>query len=312
MKFSLLCFYCCCITITCSISFPKLANAQTDADAIMIPKNYFCGGLMYSNSSWKNYWEGTFKRNNLNIGTLNTNMYTAMFNYGISNNLNILASVPYVTTYASGGTLEGLKGMQDMMVSLKWRALKTNFGTGRFNLYAIGSASFPLSNYQADFMPMAIGSQSKSLMLRCLADYKIGKYFITGSGEFMQRSLITIDRTSYYTTQLQYSNQVSLPNMTNYAVRTGYRSSSWIAEAVLENNTTLGGFDIRKNDMPFVSNRMNSTMAGVNFKYSFINLLKGLELTAGGDYVLAGRNVGQSTTVHGGAYYLFNLSKNKK
>ncbi len=311
MKFLSLCFHSCYLTLICLLVFPHSATAQTDADAIMIPKNYFCGGFMYSNSSWKNYWEGTFKRNNLNIGTLSTSSYGAMVNYGVSNNLNLLASVPYITTYASGGTLEGLKGVQDLMFTVKWRALRSNFGTGRFSLFAIGSASLPLSNYQADFMPMAIGSQSKSLMFRLLADYKIGKYFVTGSSEFMQRSLISIDRTSYYTTEMIYSNQVALPNLTNYALRTGYRSSTWIAEAVVQNNTTLGGFDIRKNDMPFVSNRMNSTMAGVNFKYSFVRL-KGLELTAGGDYVLAGRNVGQSTTIHGGAYYLMNFSKNKK
>ncbi len=299
-----------CLFLIFLAAFSTFAYAQTDADAIMIPKNYFCGGLMYSNSSWKNYWEGTFKRDNLNIGTLNTNTYNLMANYGILNNLNVLASVPYVTTNASGGTLRGLEGVQDMMLSLKWRILKTNFAKGRFFVYGIGSASLPLSNYQADFMPVAIGSQSKSLMFRCLVDYNVGKYFITGSGEFMQRSLITIDRTSYYTTEEHYTNQVALPNMTNYALRTGYRSSRWIAEAVIENNTTLGGFDIRKNDMPFVSNRMNSTIAGVNFKYSSVRI-KGLELTAGGNYVAAGRNVGQSTTIHGGAYYLMNFNKRK-
>ncbi len=311
MKTLSLWFHSCLIIMASVLASTQLAHAQTDADAIMIPKNYFCGGLMYSNSSWKNYWEGTFKRSNDNIGTINTNMYAAMINYGISNSLNMLASVPYVTTHASGGTLTGLKGIQDLMVSLKWRALKTNIGKGKISLFAIGSASVPLTNYQADFLPLAIGSQSKSIMLRGLVDYNIGHYFISGSSEYMRRSLITIDRTSYYTTELHFTNQVSLPDMANYALRTGYRSSKWIAEVVLENNTTLGGFDIRKNDMPFASNKMNNAMAGVNFKYSSTRI-NGLELTAGGDYVLAGRNVGQSTIIHGGAYYLFNLSKKKK
>ncbi len=310
MKSLVLYFRGICVAITCLIAIPQISRAQTDADAIMIPKNYFCGGLMFGNSSWKNYWEGTFKRDNLNIGTLTTHSYTAMVNYGLTKNINLLASVPYITTNASGGTLEGLKGVQDLLFTLKWRALRANFGRGMFNLFAIGSASLPLSNYQADFLPVAIGSQSKSLMFRCLLDYKVGKYFVSGSTEFMQRSIITIDRYAYYTTEMHYTNQVGLPNMQNFALRTGYRSNSWIAEAVLENNNTLGGFDIRKNDMPFVSNRMNSTMAGVNFKYSSV-WLKGLELTAGGNYVLAGRNVGQSTTVHGGAYYLMNFSKKR-
>ena len=310
MKIVRFCFRRIYLIIIVTVFLSQFALAQTDADAIMIPKNYICGGLMYSNSNWKNYWEGTFKRDNANIGTLNTNMYSAMINYGILGNLNVLASVPYVTTHASGGTLEGLKGVQDLMLTLKWRGLRTNIGAGRFAVFAIGSFSVPLSNYQADFMPMAIGTQSKSLMLRGLLDYNVSRFFITGSGEYMRRSLITIDRTSYYTTELNYSNQVSLPDMSIFSFRTGYRSNRWIAEATLENNTTLGGFDIRKNDMPFVSNRMNSTIAGVNFKYTSPQI-KGLELTAGSDYVLSGRNVGQATIIHGGLYYLLNLSKNK-
>lgn len=100
-----------------------------------------------------------------------------------------------------------------------------------------------------------------------------------------------------------------MPNATVFNLRTGYRSPKVIAEAVVEKSTTLGGFDIRRNDMPFPSNRMNATTLGANFKYSFGN---GLELTAGSDYVVAGRNVGQSTVIHGGAYYLFNLKRHKQ
>ena len=59
------------------------ATAQTDMDAIMMEKNAFCVGPMYSYSSWKDYWEGTLKRENLNIGKVTTQMYSVMGNYGI-------------------------------------------------------------------------------------------------------------------------------------------------------------------------------------------------------------------------------------
>jgi len=235
-------------------------------------------------------------------------MFTLMGNYGISNKLNLLFSLPYVTTHASAGTLEGQRGVQDLTVSLKWVPFTMKTGYGTFRLITIGMGSVPIGNYQADFLPMAIGLHSRSLMFRAMADYQTGHLFFTGSGEYMRRDNITIDRTAYYTTEMHYTNQVAMPDGTNFNFRGGYRSSRWIAEAVLENNTSLSGFDIRKNDMPFPSNKMNSTMAGVNFKYSFTSV-QGLELTAGSDYVVAGRNVGQSTIIHGGAYYLLNLSK---
>ena len=62
--------------------------------------------------------------------------------------------------------------------------------------------------------------------------------------------------------------------------RAGYRSKYWIAEAVVDNMNTLGGFDIRKNDMPFPSNKMNATRVGANFKHT-LKAVKGLEITGG-------------------------------
>ncbi|MGZ3891351.1 MAG: hypothetical protein ACXVI9_12680, partial [Mucilaginibacter sp.] len=134
--------------------------------------------------------------------------------------------------------------------------------------------------------------------------------FFTGSGAYMSRSNITIDRTSYYTTELIYSNQVELPAMSDYNFRAGYRSKYLIVEAVADVSTSIGGFDIRKNDMPFPSNRMNMTTAGWNLRFR-PHALYALEFTGGYDRVVKGRNVGQSDMIHAGLSYIFGL-KNKK
>jgi hypothetical protein len=58
------------------IAFTSLTClSQTDIDGIMMEKNAFCIGPMFGYSSWKNYWEGTLKRENLNLGTLSSQMY---------------------------------------------------------------------------------------------------------------------------------------------------------------------------------------------------------------------------------------------
>ena len=49
-----------------------ITKAQTDLDAIMMNKKNLCIGPMYGYSSWKNYWEGTFKRDNQNLGKVST------------------------------------------------------------------------------------------------------------------------------------------------------------------------------------------------------------------------------------------------
>jgi hypothetical protein len=303
-------FYKCILVFASILASAQYASAQMENDGIMIPKNYLCPGVMYNTSDWKNYWEGTFKRSNGNIATVNTQMYSAMATYGITNDLIATLGVPYVTTHASAGTLKGQKGIQDLSLNIKWRGLKLKSGNSIFSLIASVTGSIPLTNYDADFDPLALGSHSKNFTARGIADYSIGKFFITGSGAYMTRSNITIDRTSYYTTQLIYSNQVELPNMSDYNFRTGYRSKYFIAEAVADISTSLGGFDIRKNDMPFPSNRMNMTSVGLNLRYR-LKSIYGLEFTAGDDYVVAGRNVGQSNMIHGGITYIFSLSKAK-
>src|SRR5258708_34313986 len=98
----------------------SLLKAQTDEDAIMMTKNNLCVGLTDMYSSWDHYWEGTFKRNNLNIGTMSTEMYGLMGVYGVSRKLNIIASAPYVTTHVTKGTLHDQHGIQDLSVWIKW------------------------------------------------------------------------------------------------------------------------------------------------------------------------------------------------
>lgn len=300
----------CLLICVCVIASCQFAKAQMENDGIMIPKNYLCPGLMYSNSSWTNYWEGTFKRNNGNLGTVSTKEYNLMVTYGLAKNLIVTAGLPYITTNASAGTLEGQKGLQDISLNIKWKALQFVAGKNKLSFLASVTGSAPISNYEADFDPLSLGSHSRNFTARAVIDYVYGKYFFTGSGAYTTRSDITIDRNSYFTTVLIYSNQVVLPNMSNYNFRTGYRSKYFIAEAIADISTSLGGFDITKNNMPFPSNRMNMTSVGANLRYRFKSFYN-LELTASDQYVVSGRNMGQSNMIMGGVSYIFSLKSDK-
>jgi len=285
--------------------------AQTDIDAIMMEKNAFCVGPMYSYSSWKNYWEGTLKRENLNLGKVSTQMYGLMGNYGLTRNINLLFSAPYVKTKASAGTLHGLKGLQDLSLFVKWRAINKKMGYGRLSVFGIAGASFPLTNYVADYLPLSIGLHSKTASARVMVDYERNNLFVTGSATYVCRDNITIDRNSYYTTELHNTNEVKMYDGLNFNFRAGYRSNRLIAEAIVNNWTTLGGFDITRNNMPFPSNRMNATTVGVNIKY-VLPPIPQLSIVAGGNTTVAGRNMGQSTTVYGSFFYVFNLGHKTK
>ncbi len=290
---------------------PVIVKAQTDADAIMMTKNNFCVGGMYNYSSWKNYWEGTNRRDNANLGTVSTQMLGVMGNYGVTNKLNVLFALPYIKTKATGGQLHGMKDLQDFSLWLKYMPVETSVGKGTLSLYTIGGVSFPVADYNPDFLPLAIGLHSKNLSLRGMVDYQVGDWFATASATYVARSNTKIYRSSYYTTEMHYTNEVKMPDAAQYNLRAGYRSDRWIAEALLSNWTTLGGFDITKNNMPFPSNKMNMTSTGINIKYN-LKSIAGLSLIGGANFTLAGRNVGQATGYNGGVFYILDFTKSAK
>lgn len=295
--------------VTLGTSLP--ATSQTDIDAIMMGKGQLCIGPMYSYSSWKNYWEGTLKRDNLNLGTVSTQAISLMGAYGVSDKLNVLFGAPYIKTKASAGTMKGMNGVQDLNLFIKWMPIEKRIGPGTFSLYTIGGISIPLTNYTPDFLPLSIGVRSKTASARLMLDYEWNNLFATVSGTYVARDNISLDRNSYYTDHLILSDEVEMPDASNFNFRAGYRSQKLIAEAVVNKWTTLGGFDITRNNMPFPSNRMNATTAGINVKYVVTND-HALSIVAGGNTTVAGRNVGQSTTYYGSIFYIIECGKKSK
>lgn len=297
------------VMITACIASSDIVSAQTDLDAIMMNKKQFCQGLTYDYSSWDHYWEGTFKRDNENLGTVSTQAIMYMPNYGITNNLNVMASVPYVWTKATQGTLHGINGLQDLSVFVKWRPLMFSSGKNKFSVFAIGGFATPLSNYIVDYLPLSIGLGSTNLSARGMIDYRRDHFTVTGSATYTWRSNVKIDQSDYYDTELHQTNEIEMPNVTMYQLRTGYRGKYLIAEAVLTKTNTLGGYDIPKNGSQLYPNlKMNSTVVGGSVKYT-LKKLTNVAFTGGINYVVAGRNVGQSTAFNVGAYYAFYFGK---
>lgn len=286
--------------------------AQTETDGLMMPKKNLCSGFIYQNSSWKNYWEGTFKRENLNLGTVATNTYAANANYGLNDKANVIVGASYITTNASEGTLKGQKGFQNISLTLKYKALEKSYKNNTFSLIGLAGFTVPMSNYNPDFLPLSIGLGSKEVNFRLMGDYQIGKFTTTVSGAYIHRANIKIDRDAYFTNdEYIYSNEVFMPDVITNNLRIGYRSDRFIADIAYDNMITLGKtFDISKNNMPFPSNTMNMSKIGINSKYEFESIT-GLALVAGYNQVLEGRNVGQSKTYYAGVFYNINFNKEK-
>lgn len=283
------------------------AAAQTVDDGLMMPKRTLSAGVLYSHDSWDQYWEGTLKRSNGNIGTLTTQGVTLVGAYAVTDRLGLLAALPYIWTHASQGVLHDLSGFQDLALAAKYRLLSTGPGShGTFSAFVGGVAALPTSNYTPDFYPLSIGTAGRRASGHLTLDFQGNSpWFANASASYMWCSNVRLNRNSYYTDgQLYMTNQVVMPNVVDYTVSAGIDRGRWRIPVSLVQQRTLGGGDIRRQDMPFVSNRMDFVKLGGGLMYE---MPKNLSVSLGAAHVLTGRNVGQSTTFTSGLFYALHL-----
>ncbi|MDB4906056.1 MAG: hypothetical protein JWO05_840 [Gemmatimonadetes bacterium] len=291
------------------LSIATPAAAQTLEDAEMLQPREMHTTAMFGRDTWDQYWEGALKRTNGNIGTVTTRTITGTVAYGFSSKLTVLASLPYITTEASQGVLHGESGRQDLTVMAKYRVINAMIaGRARLKLLAVGGAGIPTADYTPDFLPMSIGLHSRSLTGRAALHLQDRTgWFVDGYGQRVWRSNVTLDRSTYFTDgQFVASNEVLMPDVADYRATIGFQNTRWCIPVGLTEQRTLGGGDIRRQDMPFVSNRMDFTMGHAEVMY-FLPRVAGLRLDLGAMHTLRGRNVGQSTTIMTGLTYALHL-----
>ena len=285
------------------------AVAQTIEDSYMLGKGELFAGSLYSHDSWDEYWEGPIKRDNGNIGECTTESVTWFANYGVTRRLNVIASLPRVWTSTSMGVLHGMAGIQDLTVAGKFALVHgTPTPVGTFKAIGVLGMSLPLTDYTPDFLPLSIGLGSKRLLTRATTSIETdaGPY-LTGSVGYTVRRSIEIDRPYYFTDgRLFLTNEVDMPEVLDFEIHTGYMKRGLMATVVYSRQRVLGGGDIRRQDMPFASNRMNFNKIGAMAKVP-VPGLRDLAVHAAYSHTLDGRNVGQSTTITGGLSYQFHF-----
>ena len=304
------------VLCTCAL-FACLASplhAQTIDDGIMLSKHELLTGNFYSYDTWDEYWEGTLKRSNGNIGTITTEVNTIAANYGVFDRFNVIGTVPYVWTRASQGVLHGINGFQDLTLAAKWSVLEkpmTSYGTLR--TIVVVAAGIPMTDYNPELLPLSIGLGSTRVSWRGTVNYQSTPgWFLTGSTAYTMRSKVTLDRPYFYTNdEFVMSDRVDMPNTFDYVAMAGYmRPSGFMTTVSFSQMRTLGGGDIRRQDMPFVSNRMNSFRAGAMVMYP-IPKLESLAVHFAVGHTFDGRNVGEATTITTGLQYTFNRSSTR-
>jgi hypothetical protein len=159
-----------------------------------------------------------------------------------------------------------------------------------------------VGDYTPDFFPLSIGTGGGRASGRLTASYQSASaWFVSASSAYTWCSNVKLNRNAYYTDgQLYLTNEVAMPNVLEHTVTAGVNRGRWRFPLSLVQQRTLGGGDIRRQDMPFVSNRMDFVKVDGGVSYA---LPKNVSIRLGAAHVISGRNVGQSTTFTSGLFY---------
>src|SRR5581483_3044163 len=189
------------LAAACLMGHSAVLRAQTIEDGYMLARHELRTAILYSHDSWDQYWEGARKRSNDNIGTLTTQTAAWTANYGVTDRLNVLTIVPYVSTHASKGVLTGMEGFQDLTVAAKYRLLEKSFTSyGTLRAMAALSGAVPLSRYTPDFQPLSIGTASKRVAGRTTLHFQAERgWLLDASAAYTWRDNVSLDRSSYFT-----------------------------------------------------------------------------------------------------------------
>lgn len=280
-------------------------RAQNLDDGLMLRRGQLRLGADYVSDSWREYWEGTRRRSNDNIGTLTTQSTVLSVGYGVHTRLSAFATLPYVQTNANAGVLSGMQGMQDVTVGVKARLFEiTPTSRTRLRSTALVGGGVPTSSYTPDFLPMSIGLGARHARVRAALHLQDkSNFFADVSAGYVWRSTVTLDRPAHFTNgQLFSTNEVAMPDVRDAMLAVGYQNARWCIPLAIVQQRTLGGGDIRRQDMPFISNRMDFTRVQGHVMYTMQSLP--IILNSGAMTTLEGRNVGKSTMYTVGVTYL--------
>lgn len=286
--------------------------AQTPSDAIMMEQRQSCAAVIYENSRFDEYWEGTLLRTNGTIETVTRNMVVPMIAIGLFDQLNLLVSAPYVQTKSSepnGGYFAGARGFQDLTLDLKGQVLNKQLGPGKLAFLLNAGFSTPITNYLSDYRPYSIGFGANEYSLRGILQYRLDMgVYARGAVAYLERGQTKAERDYYYNNGSYYTPWMDVPSAWNYHAVAGI----WVLQNSLKVEVnyvglqSTSGDDIRPYNAAQPTNKVSFDQLGGSAQY-YPKSLKGLGALVYYNQVLSGRNLGKSTQIGAGLTYLFKV-----
>lgn len=231
------------------------------------------------------------------FGEVEVNSASLYATYGITDKLDIVVSLPYIT--ATGNAPEAVlqnlnfenerSGLQDVSAFLKFNPFDINIGSSNLKIIGAVGVKTPVGDYKVDEglqSIIAIGNRSTTVSTIGIAMFKT-KFGIFASGQF---------GTNIATE--------GVPDSYMSEFKLGYAGSKVYADVFVANQTSTTGVDILGEGFQgfFPATRVNFTRVGLNL---YAPLYKAIGLVGGANSYVDGRNIGKATGFYGGVVYKF-------
>jgi len=235
----------------------------------------------------KNYFAGTNKIS-LARDILSANLFTA---YGITNNLDVNFSVPFVSVNGVESSI------QDLALFFKYKVLSKNVFKntkevtftskylGKISFLLAGGVSSNITDYQTEG-GNAIGQQAKALDIRPVVHLTYGNYFLTIQGGYNYK----FDPVA---------------NSVPFAFKLGIAKTKYYLDIWYDSQYGIGGLDYQGTPTPLTFREL-----GVSFHKiggTFYRPIKpNLGVFGGLSYTITGRNVSQGVGIGAGIVLKYN------
>jgi hypothetical protein len=251
------------------IGFVGAAHGQGFTDGFMTGKKKGTVALTYSYEHADTYFFGKQKQ----MTDYTVQSLAAYISYGVSDQFNLIASVPYMRTDSLNSAL------QDGIIALKYQNSQREFSDGRLRTITMVGAQFPFSDYSTQ-TAQPIGIRSTSFLFRLLAQYENYNGFFA----HMQTG---------FEFRLLPDQQFGVPII----FRTGYGNSKFYFDVWLD---YFHSFDEGADQTVFGGSGPRWWKTGGTL---YFPVGKQFGIFTGGAYILSGRNISQSWRVNVGAVW---------
>jgi hypothetical protein len=228
---------------------------------------------------------------------IDQNIYNVYANYGITDNLTVIANLPYIDAEGEGvpdpvnGTTEQ-SNLQDVSLLVKWAPFVTQHKNGTTTVVVAAGGS-----YAFDYEPtgiLSLGNGASSI------DTKLGLQYNNNSG-FFGNAFVghSIRGEADNNLGLGDGAKFDVPNSVNAQIKLGYAGKAFYADAWFDAQKSNGSLDINSPNFAgnFPETKVSFSRVGLNL---YAPITKTIGVSLGSGTVVSGRNIGKGTYYSGG------------